>query len=623
MLKQFLAGHSHFRWMPFTMLVLAGVWLGMVKARSQPGAPTGDRLVRGYIAAVITRKDLELLPGPAHFGRNREVFVPAVSVFAVDMSTKAASAAVQTDLSGRFTLRLRGGTRYQICWKANGFVAGCAKTVASVGQDHVHLGTLRIAPEIANGTTVVHGNVRLKDGSLPRALEPLSNINRYAEVSLLDSGGKTLAKTPVNTFGDYILPQVPVKTEIALRASIETISSDQKILPQANLAGALFHNIDLTIGNSPPRVEPLFATDATKRRVKVAAPGQTVNLEALTMDPDGDPLKIKWAVNAGSGALSAPTGSSVAWTLPKADGLYAVSLIAYDDKGGYSKSQLSLRADTRGIPFSGRVEDNGGSPIAAARVEVNGRLATTGASGAFQVYVPDALKFVMNIRKPGFGLVSRIYDDSVTGGRWTMVRATVQTFDLAKPIRLLDRRGDRRDCPGPLSSKLDWGRFKGLRPQFQDGRGNVMPPPPKFDGFIPLRERLLDDQTQCGPGMLVEIPANSIVDASGNAPTGNVSIAVATFDLTSPEQLPGDDTVLRPDGSTQVMQSYGAGAVDIFSGNRQYNLRKGATARVTIPVDPSQLAAGGPLPPTIPLLSYDERRGVWIEEGTLDRKSVV
>ncbi|MEZ4725963.1 MAG: hypothetical protein R3E79_02390 [Caldilineaceae bacterium] len=65
------------------------------------------------------------------------------------------------------------------------------------------------------------------------------------------------------------------------------------------------------------------------------------------------------------------------------------------------------------------------------------------------------------------------------------------------------------------------------------------------------------------------------------------------------------------------MQSYGAGMVELTGGGQRYNLKPGATAELIIPVDPTQLAAGGALPPSIPLLYYDEQAGVWREEGKL------
>ena len=50
------------------------------------------------------------------------------------------------------------------------------------------------------------------------------------------------------------------------------------------------------------------------------------------------------------------------------------------------------------------------------------------------------------------------------------------------------------------------------------------------------------------------------------------------------------------DSSTRVMQSFGAGMVEIRGGGSKYNLKPGVSAELTIPVDQSQLSARGPLP---------------------------
>src|SRR5438445_786814 len=81
------------------------------------------------------------------------------------------------------------------------------------------------------------------------------------------------------------------------------------------------------------------------------------------------------------------------------------------------------------------------------------------------------------------------------------------------------------------------------------------------------------DQGGCGPGIQSEIPPNSLVDSTGAAPAGNVQVALTTVDINSPEQMPGDDTVLQASGATRVMQSYGAGTIEVFSGTKPLNLK--------------------------------------------------
>src|SRR5258708_19075835 len=128
------------------------------------------------------------------------------------------------------------------------------------------------------------------DNSLPRAAEPLANINVFARVELLDSHRNNLDTVYVNNFGEYLLPRVPVKQEIALNAKIEGANAQQLIRPEANLAGAPLHHINLQFTNRPPRIHPLVATDATGRRVAAALPGDLVRVVATASDPDGDPV---------------------------------------------------------------------------------------------------------------------------------------------------------------------------------------------------------------------------------------------------------------------------------------------------------------------------------------------
>lgn len=571
----------------------------------------GERphLIRGYIATTV--RGGPLLPGVPNTNAH-DVFLPCVEVYLRDASSGTPTISSITDLSGRFTLPAQEG-RYRICWRAPGFVDDCSEFIVSVGRANVHVSTIRITPERMD-SAVVYGKVRLSDGSVPRLFEPFANVNAFARVQLLNKEGNSFQEALVNNFGEYLLPQVPVDTPVTLRARMEGASKDQLLLPEANLGGAPSHAVDLAMGNAPPRLEPLTATDSAGRRIKVGRPGSTVRLAAHGSDPDGDAVSFKWMVNPGSGMLNATDTPQVGWSLPNAQGLYSVTLLAYDGKGGYAKSALSLRVDDLGIPFSGKVDATDGTDVVGARVEVNGQLAVTGQGGFFQIRVRNANRFVLNIRKPGYALVSQIYDDAVTGGRWTMASCSVATVDPAQPINVVDRR-DERNCPGPLSDRLNWCQYPLLaNPQWQDGSSRIVPP------FGELRLPLpgcKSNQTHqvCGPGVRVEIPANALQDQNGQDPAGNVNIDLCTVDLFSPGQMPGDYTVQRPDGTTGVMQSYGAALIEITDGTRRFNLKPGILARVTIPVDPSQLAAGGPLPPTIPLLFYDETEGVWREEG--------
>jgi hypothetical protein len=63
------------------------------------------------------------------------------------------------------------------------------------------------------------------------------------------------------------------------------------------------------------------------------------------------------------------------------------------------------------------------------------------------------------------------------------------------------------------------------------------------------------------------------------------------------------------------MESFGAGSVEIRSGNQRFNLKAGMEATMRIPVDITQIVGGATPPPTIPFLYYNEQTGVWEQDG--------
>jgi cytochrome c5 len=570
--------------------------------------------VRGYIAAAVVegrpRPSLVAVPRP----RAHDVFLPKVAVHLLDLATNTPGDRITTDLSGRFTLPARPG-RYRVCWKADGFGSGCANDIVSVGNDPVHVSTVRIPLPKVDGVAAVFGRVRLADGGELRLLEPLADVNVFGRVVLLDAAKKEHYEALVNNFGEYLVPQVPTRAQIYLAARVEKGEGVQELRPQANLAGAPVHRIDLTVGNSAPRVEPLVPLAASGRRLQVASPGETVSIKAQAGDPDGDPLEFRWLLDPGSGKLSATSGASIQWTLPSGDGRYSLTLITRDGKGGNVRRAVSVAVDRKGVVFSGHVVTTTGTPVPQADVTVNGRPAQTGTDGFFRLHVRPDDRYVLNVRKPGFGLVSRVFDRGLLGGRYELRRATVATVDPTQPIDVQDRR-TVRDCPGAVSLRFDSKTFPaGVKPVWQDGKGRVIAAPKRERPTAAPKPR--PQQTDgCGPGVRVRIPAGALVDSAGNPPVGPVQVSLSTVDISSPDQMPGEYSVALPGGGTNVMESFGAATIDISAGGKSYNLKAGTTAQVTLPVDRVQLAAGGPFPPTIPLLYYDEQRGVWAQEGT-------
>ncbi len=420
-----------------------------------------------------------------------------------------------------------------------------------------------------------------------------------------------------------------------MTARIESAKFVQEIRPEAQIEATRLNRLNLKIDNHRPRLNPLLAVDSvTNRRVQNASVGSIVNMVARASDPDGDPVQYAWFVDSGAGQLLQMTGSTVQWKLPSIPGRYSVTVVAYDNKGGYDKANLSVLADGNGVPFTGIVVEPSGVPVANASIEIVGNpIVMTDTNGRFQTTVKEANRYVFNARKEGYALNSQIYDSGVTGGRWILRRAEIVTIDPTRDVSVTHKR-DERDCPGPDSRHAGLGiAGESLTiPQWQDGKGNVVDAPSWWDGPRSVKQlgKKSDSVTKqgqrerpvilprdmklpnCGPGISVAIPANSILDPNGNAATAPIKIAISTIDVLSPQQFPGDDSVVPLAGGGTYLESFGAGSVDLPAG---FKLKPGATATLTIPVDRAR--ATGPRPPTVPLLSYDEKKGLWMEEDKL------
>jgi hypothetical protein len=276
-----------------------------------------------------------------------------------------------------------------------------------------------------------------------------------------------------------------------------------------------------------------------------------------------------------------------------------------------------VRADGRGVPFTGIVVTPSGASVADASIEIVGNPAIkTDARGRFHTTVKEADRYVFNVRKEGYALNSRVYDGAVTGGRWILRPAEVLTIDPTKDVRITHKRGES-DCAGPESVRAGLGAAgESLTiPQWQDGKGNAVDPPAWWEG--PRSAAQIGEKTvsispadlrqrqpvilprdlklpNCGPGLTVEIPANSILDSKDQPATAPLRVTIATVDLLSPQQMPGEDSVVPSGGGGAYLKSFGAGSLDLPPG---FKLRSGASAKVTIPVDRARLT-GGSLPPT-------------------------
>lgn len=377
-----------------TVGLLALLALGASCPPRSPAPPAQHvaPFVRGYIAAAVPVR--AQATATADLRRFHDVFLPRVEVYLVDLLTETARPSASTDLSGRFTLPAPPG-RYRLCWKAEGFPPGCRQQLVGVAATPVHLSTVRIPLPEGRDTRIAFGRVTLSDGSSFRFLEPYADLNVFGSVLLLDESRRPLFEALVNNFGEYLVPNVPVKKDLFLVARVEGGELVQPLRAEANLAGAAVHRIDLAFANAPPSLAPLVPRHASGEPVQVAQPGETLRLAVVADDPDGDPLDIRWLPGPMTGSLSSDSGAAVDWTIPNAPGLYSVTVIASDGKGGRVKRLVSVRSDPRGVLFSGTVYSSAGGIVAGATVTVNGEPAKTDTAGFFRLHARVADRYVL------------------------------------------------------------------------------------------------------------------------------------------------------------------------------------------------------------------------------------
>jgi len=549
--------------------------------RSPVRLPPGT--IRPLPQPAFTVTGLLIATPPGDLQKTR-IFVPGVPVVLKDVLHNTNAGKARTDLSGRFRFPMRGPSRYQVCWTSPGFAPGCSK-VFSIVKSHVYLGLLPIAVETKRGKTLF-GQVRFADGKRPRFLDQVFGVNAFARVEAVDRAnprGKPLRSAYVNNYGYYILPSLQVPADLQVIASIEAASGGTTV--NTGAIPTVSRRLDLQLDKqTPPAIVGLLG-DTGGGKHWTAAPGQTISVTAQARDAEGDLLRYSWWLP--NGTLSgAPSGSpTVSYTLPNRPGHYELTALVFDGKGGYAKDSVAI--DTKGVRFTGLVQATDAPKVAGAQVEINGDVAFSDADGRVDLTVPEARRYVVNVRKSGYGLVSKIYGTGMQGTRWTLTRASVTSVD---PKQVIVVRNERKpgDCPGALSDRKDRGPT-GAQPQ----------------------------PRSCGPGIAVEIPASALVDEHGAPPAGNVDVELTTVDLRAPDGMPGDWSVSDPNGNT--MESWGAGTVELRDAAHRFNLAPGRTAKVTIPIDPAQLAVPAGIDPTIDILSYDEKRGEWVKEGVANR----
>lgn len=283
------------------------------------------------------------------------------------------------------------------------------------------------------------------------------------------------------------------------------------------------------------------------------------------------------------------------------------------------------------VKVAGRVIDSDGNTITAGNIEVVAFVKGNEepqilnfdiAQGEFTAAVPNAEKYVVNVRVRGYGLVSKVFRNNLPERTFTLKAATVVPLAVATGGTARDTK---TNCKGSLSSQADLSsNLKKEVPLRVNKEGKVA----GFGMSATLRSAydFHAKAAPCNSGVAVTIPANALVSAGGSV-SANVNIAVSTVDLFSSDGMPGNGTVRINNEQTGFMESFGAVSVDIYDDEgTDYNLvrKDGFQASVSFPVDSTMLQKGEKIPEEVPVLTYDEMNGEWKKEGMakLDRESM-
>lgn len=575
------------------LLLAAGgsILSGRRDALAQPPDPGGAaRPVR------VTGTLVALVPGVP--GALAEVALPDAAVTLRDRSGQDVGKAA-TQLDGKFHVLAPGPGGYEICWEAIGR-RGCSAKV-EVGDATAYVGRVAVRAE----GPLLHGRVLTGDDRPCWVSDPFFGLDVSTAVGLRDlRGNEVIRPVRANTRGEFVLA-APAAGRYLVHAQCEKSGVEAR----AAVGNATVRR-DLRLPNRAPRIASLSAGDGTRGLTR-AAPGAALQMTASVRDPDGDTIEYLWRSNDGSGLPGAVGSPVLAQAMPQQPGLHSVYLLARDGKGGYAFKRLDIEVSNPTIRVSGRVIDEGTkAPVAKATVQLGPTTVATNEQGWFSVAgTPDPSdRYVLNIRHPDYALLSRIHDRSASGNTYELIRAQVSSHPADSAIDLTDRESSG-PCGSPGGRRQP--RISGpvTRPTVIDEPD--LPPRRGSRARIDI-EKLTEPRPCRHVGAQVTIPAGALVDAGGQAATGPVRVALATLDP-SRRALPGDYQAIDRRGERTEMLSFGAVSVDLrdAAGNR-LDLKPGASAEVRVPVPQRQRAAAAQ---SIPMWSYDEASGFWVEEG--------
>jgi hypothetical protein len=544
-----------------------------------PAYQAGPQPIHGYVYAILHQEAAAAIAAATNEAR---VAVPDIVVAAKNVTTGALSPPTRTDPYGYFrTPGLLPGS-YNICVRGAGYISKCDPQVITI-SDQMHVMDHLVSIEAEQ--RVIIGNVLLADKETPCFwYDPTFDANYVltAKVSLI-SGSGTLVAGPVrgNNLGEYVMATdaAPGTYKVAVDCEAE---HTVKTVTLSTGAGATQEKF--VLANNAPTAN-LIEAAKTGVGVRRASPGDGLTALVRSTDADNDRLHYRW-VDESDSAARFPDAASVSWSAPTLTGPHTLRVLVADGRGGHAISRTIINVGPDRMRFTGTVFNRAThAAIAGASVSLDGVATTTDAAGHFEVNVPEAKRFVLNVSKAGFVLASRIFYARATG---------IQVpLDAVQTATLEGSRG------GTVAVKV----VECTLTENRQGRAAVS----RGDPSECPRQEI---------GSLTFVFSADSLVARGQPFAGTAAVEGFQLDLTLPDAIPGDLSAKYQGGDVRL-ETFGSFHIQArdLKGN-PLQLAPGKSVGVSMPIHPLALASA---PARIAFFSYDESSGFWVADGGLRR----
>ncbi len=174
------------------------------------------------------------------------------------------------------------------------------------------------------------------------------------------------------------------------------------------------------------------------------------------------------------------------------------------------------------------------------------------------------------------------------------------------------------------SVKEKFAYVKVTKAGFIDGMRTLIPTTGENRVNIMLIPLVPTQVIASGSTSVVSLPSGASVkfdgsfkDENGSAYSGNVTVSLYHLETSKTylnELMPGNLLASDAQNDAKVLETFGMLHVDLRgSSGQKLNIANGHTAEISLEIDPAQASAA---PTSIPLWSFDETEGIWIEDGT-------